>query len=916
MAPPTGPCHRKCPIHPAEFLALDMNATWYFSLGFLVLTTPACSSDPSETSGPPMDASPDTPSDAGPDADASDTADSDAATDVETDSDAGPLPVTCVSPDGADATGTDVWDDALGQATVVIADRDACHRSYTLTSTASLRHPADHPNPRDVEELEDWPTLRTGHDMLDALYALTLQEVRENSVDAIRDYGFNNGESVACGDGGCFETGRLWNYVWTRDTAYAVDLGLAAMDPTRSRNSLAFKLSERREGGDLQIVQDTGSGGSYPVSSDRVAWAVGAWELLRQLDGSERASFRDRTLEALSNTIEHDREVVFDPSDGLYQGEQSFLDWREQTYPQWTATDVVHVGMSKALSTNLLHYRALQLASVLAAEVGDTTARDRYQGFADDLRDAIRDRLWLEEEGLFSTYVPTTLDPAPVRRYDLLGSALAVLFGVATPDQAERIVASYPHYGPGAPVVWPQQQEIPIYHNRGEWPFVTAYWLRAAKVAGNDAVAARMVRALVRGVAVNLSNMENFEASTGAAWLDDGDASGPVVNSERQLWSVASFLSMVHHTLFGLEAQEDGLHVRPFLPATLRSELLGGTDSLVLNDFPYRGRRITVVMHLPQEAGTGVLSPKSLRLDGQLLAGDLVPASMLEAQSRVDVELATGTGSSADITVVSDANWQDVFGPRTPSITSVAAEAGGVRLALATSEPSDVTLRIYRDGEVVADGLPGTTTSWTDAGVDPSGPRSPCYAAEATFLSSGNHSQHSLPACFWGPGDVRVTSIPASEFVNVGGTPSGMYGRYHFEQWGDEGDTITVPSFTAAQTGTHLVRLAFGNGAGPINTGITCAVKRIVVEDTVTSEVVGSGILMMPHLGSWDRWSESSYAAVMLTAGRTYRLVVEGGGRAVNMSSFEHFEAYTGGLGGSTGVFGHVNISDVRILAR
>jgi hypothetical protein len=44
--------------------------------------------------------------------------------------------------------------------------------------------------------------------------------------------------------------------------------------------------------------------------------------------------------------------------------------------------------------------------------------------------------------------------------------------------------------------------------------------------------------------------------------------------------------------------------------------------------------------------------------------------------------------------------------------------------------------------------------------------------------------------------------------------------------------------------------------------------------------------------------------------------VVEGGGRAVNMSSFAHFEAYTGGLGGSTGVFGHVNISDVRILAR
>src|SRR5690606_15742426 len=116
---------------------------------------------------------------------------------------------------------------------------------------------------------------------------------------------------------------------------------------------------------------------------------------------------------------------------------------------------------------------------------------------------------------LFSTYVITFLDPAPVRRYDALGSALAVLFGVATPEQAERVLASYPHYGPGVPVIWPQQQETPIYHNRGEWPFVTAYWLRAAKRARNHLVAERMVRALIRGAAINLSHMESFEAATG-----------------------------------------------------------------------------------------------------------------------------------------------------------------------------------------------------------------------------------------------------------------------------------------------------------------------------------------------------------------------------------------------------------------
>ena len=38
---------------------------------------------------------------------------------------------------------------------------------------------------------------------------------------------------------------------------------------------------------------------------------------------------------AISNTIESDRLAAYDDRDGLYRGETSFLDWREQTYPDW-----------------------------------------------------------------------------------------------------------------------------------------------------------------------------------------------------------------------------------------------------------------------------------------------------------------------------------------------------------------------------------------------------------------------------------------------------------------------------------------------------------------------------------------------------------------------------------------------------
>jgi hypothetical protein len=825
--------------------------------------------------------------------------------------------VTCLSPPGDSSVMAELSDGAE-LATVTVHDADACHRSYTLSTTQALRY--DLPdNPRTVAEQSDAPTLRTGNPLLDGLYAMTLEEVRECSVDAIQDWGFNDGAPVACGEGGCFETGRLWNYVWTRDTAYAVDLGLAALDPTRARNSLEFKLSERRGGGNLQIVQDTGTGGSYPVSSDRVAWAVGAWELYVQLDGDARAEFGARAYEALSNTLEHDRAVVYDPADGLYFGEQSFLDWREQSYPDWTADDVVHIGMSKALGTNLLHFRAMEVAAALAEATGDTAARDRYAGWATALRQAIRDRLWLQDDGLFSTFTTTALDPSPTRQFDLLGSAFAVIFGVADASQASSILSRYPHYGPGAPVIWPQQQLTPIYHNRGEWPFVTAYWLRAAKVADHDAVADRMVHALVRGAALNLSNMENFEAASGSPWRDEGEYSGPVVNSQRQLWSVAAFVSMVHHTLFGLEADSEGLAVRPYLTRGLRNDLFADTDQIILNDVPYRGRLVSAVIHLPPVGGQGGPYPVGeIALDGVAIDGDVIEPDDLREHSRIDVHLVDeGDRAPRNLETRPDAQWQQIFGPRSPRITSISDVGGLVRLALSTGGEAtgDVGFAIYRDGVRVAE-LPGTATTWDDPASNTGAALSPCYALETCFSSSGNCSQHSPPMCWFGAGNAAIGEFDADELVANGGSPSTEHGMFHYENWGAAGHTLELPSFVAQRTGEHLVQVLYGNGAGAIDTGITCAVKRVVVTDLELDSVAGEGVLVMPHLGTWDRWENSSFVPVELESGRAYRITVEGGPTAVNMSVFAHFEAYTAGSGGSGGAYNFVNIATLKVLAR
>ena len=114
----------------------------------------------------------------------------------------------------------------------------------------------------------------------------------------------------------------------------------------------------------------------------------------------------------------------------------------------------------------------------------------------------------------------------------------------------------------------------------------------------------------------------------------------------------------------------------------------------------------------------------------------------------------------------------------------------------------------------------------------------------------------------------------------------------------------------------HLLQVEYGNGAGAINTGITCAVKRLRVNDDENGALITEGTLVMPQLGDWARWGHSNFVPVTLTAGRSYTITIESDPVYSNMSSLSHFASYTGGLGGSNGEFNRVNIAELRILDR
>ncbi len=808
--------------------------------------------------------------------------------------------------------------DGVDRATVTLDDPAACVRTYQLRTTATLRdgQPA---NPRTVHELSGWPVLRSGHDLFDALYAQAIAELREDSVASISDGSFDHGAPIACPAEGCFETGRLWTYVWTRDTSFATDLALGAMDPLRARNSLLFKVSPRRSGASPEVVQDTGTGGSWPVSSDRVVWALGASRLLDQLDGGARTAFRDTAYGALVNMAERDRTVVFDARDGLYRGEQSFLDWREQTYPNWVAQDPVHIAMSRSLGTNVLHFAMLTSLASMATERADAAAATRYQGWADALRTHIQQRFWMPADGQFAAFVTTELDPAPVRRWDALATALTVLTGVATADQARQALASYPHAGRGLAVIWPQQQFTPIYHNRASWPFVTAYWLRAARAVRNDASVDWNVASMVRAAALNLSNMENFEFATGRPQVDDGAYSGPVVDSQRQLWSVAGYLSMVHDVVFGIETSARGIRFRPYVTRAMRASWFGRVDRIELRGFLFRGRHFTVRLALPAAGATtgGAYAVGAVRVGAMDLGADFVDPATLADGAVVDVTLVDAPEAAATIRHDVDLNdWHQVFGPRTPSITSLGADAGGHALLVLDPGGEDraaLDLTILRDGVRVATLGPADGVAWTDPSTD-AATVTHCYSVESAFHGAGTASQHASPQCWWGAGAARVQQFDASTFTAVGGTLVQQYGRTFYQDWGDPGSRLQAPTIHAAQSGTYLVQAVAGNGAGPVNTGITCGLKRLRVLDAADGSAVATGYIVMPQVGAWDQWRDSSFVRAQLQAGRSYQVVVDDDDASVNMSAFSHFTRYTGGNGGASGAFARVNIAALKLL--
>lgn len=804
------------------------------------------------------------------------------------------------------------FDDRNGQPYIVdvtASGEKPGQRIFDLHSSAPQRD--NGPTQRIVRESAEEPAVDSGSVLFDALFAQAIDDGRLASVESIRDYAYNGNAPIPCH---CFETGEKWPFVWTRDLSYALDLGLAGFDPARGANGLLFKTSGFRPGIALpagvsppQIIQDTGSGGSWPVSTDRVAWALGAQAVLDVLPGSSKADFTGKVYAALKGTLEADRLAAFDPRDGLYTGEHSFLDWREQTYPAWVVSHLSALAQSKALSTNVLEYRALMLAADLARSSGDTATAARYRSWAGALVKAIRTKFWMPRAGLFATYTTADWHARPVEKYDLLGNSLAILSGVASDAQGRTILSRYPFAPFGPPVVWPEAQDVAVYHNRADWPFVTAYAMKAAAKVRHVAAFDAGLASLMRAFALNLSDMENLEWLTGLPQYDGG----PVVDSRRQLWSIAAWYGTVTGSVFGWNPQQSDVVMAPFLTARTR-RLFGSAHQARLSGLKLGDATVDITLNLPNAIAEDAYYPvRAIRLNGARVSARFAKSALKPGTNRIEIDFAPAKRSGEHLTMVpqvASLSHSDprVFMPQTPAIASLDTSAG---LRISVQPPADPTLRyeIFRDGQLIAQGQSGPVLS---APSPKDRDTTACYSVVAVRTQTGLASQPSLPVCRRGRlaqdiaiADPRIrTDAPKLDPSDGVAEPTLQLGL---------GNRLAIADVTIAKPGVYAVSALYDNHAFFENTGVTNAVKLLTVTDAAGRRQ--QAVMQMPHIpveGTTHPLRLSTRAYFRLQPGR-YRLDWSD---FFNMSELEGNASYNN-PGGKSGPVNQARIAKFEIDA-
>jgi glycogen debranching enzyme len=447
-----------------------------------------------------------------------------------------------------------------------------------------------------ISNATSFPSLTTNQTQIERAFRIALGDIMGN-IAPFQDGLLERPEPVLL-------AGLDYPTPWTRDAAINVWNGAGLFFPEVARNTLLSVLE--RAGGGVRI------GGQY---WDAMIWSLGAWAYY--LYTGDRP-FLELAAEATRRSLAFFEASELDPALNLFRGPAVYGDGiaaypspYEQTggnssILSWPGSNPEHaarpgVGLPMmALSTNCVYAQAYRTLAQMAAELGQA-ADPAWERKAQAMQDAIQRHFWNPKTGLFRYLV----DPAgPCEHQEGFGHSFALLFGIATPAQAEMVLRRQPITPTGIPCVWPT---FPRYarsdgqtfgrHSGTVWPPVQGFWGEAAARLGRPDRLAFELEQLAEHACRDSQFVEIYHPLTGAPYggIQEGGG-GPDgmqwKSCARQTWSATAFLRLILMGLIGMRFDGPaGIHFAPFLPE--------GIEGLSLRHLLYRQAILHIILEGP-----------------------------------------------------------------------------------------------------------------------------------------------------------------------------------------------------------------------------------------------------------------------------------------------------------------------------
>lgn len=644
------------------------------------------------------------------------------------------------------------------------------------------------------KDLSAFPSYTSDYKISDAIYNLAMEEM----INAIET------DST-------FRTGKEWAGVWTRDISYSIILSMAHLQPKVAKYSLLRKVNKKKK-----IIQDTGTGGAWPVSTDRMIWAVAAWELYKTTGDKD---WLQQAYVIIKNSIEADLNTCYDKETGLVKGESSFLDWREQTYPKWMQP--VDIAESECLGTNAVHYQANIVLSKMATVLNEKSVAAKHLLIANKIKAGINKYLWLPQKKYYSQFLYGRDYKIVSPRSESLGEALSVIFDIANNKRQKEIVSNTPVSDFGITCIYPQIPDIPPYHNNAVWPFVQTYWLWAAAKAGNEKAVMESIAAIYRPAALFVTNKENFVAS-------NGDFLGTQINSGNMLWSLSGSISIVHKVLFGICFNENDMSFEPFVPKLLQGRRL-------LKNFKYRDAILNIEM---EGYGNKI---EQFYVDGRSTKKTKIPCDLKGAHT-IKMILANNSVTSQEMNKVADYI--------TLSVPDVVYENGKLKWQIIQSA---------KNFKIVKNGKPIDTVRENSYAV-----KKGAFAEYQVIAIDHNNIESFASEPVVVANENLIQTYEIENYSEVANYAYKGYSGSGFTEINTAKNTSFCIPINIQKEGEYNIVFRYANGNGPTNTENKCAIRTLKVDNKM------AGSCLFPQRGKdeWSNWGYSNSIKIALTKGK------------------------------------------------